>query len=108
MDKTRMKTARAIMRTREDNGTINPALALRYLVDNTGMKWSTMMREGCDGMGHINDLWRIMYRDMEAIVCLEKFIADHDPEASQGCDFRPVIGFPQYGSPKEEDEEEGK
>lgn len=108
MEKAKMKAARAIMGIREEDGTISPSLALRRLVDNTGMKWSMMTSKGCDGMGHINDLWHFFYKDMEAIVCLEKFIADHDPEESKGCDFRPVIGFPQYGEPKEKDEEDEK
>lgn len=75
-----------------------PATALRQLASHMAVDWADML--GADpncGLGHLNDLWKAMYEDMEALTCLMKFISDHDSEAGLGCDFRPILGFPHYG-----------
>ena len=77
------------------NETVKPEVALRHLADAIGYKWKRMLIEDCSGLGHIHDMWRDMYNDMECIVSLEKFICDNTDGAC-GVDFLPTIGFPQY------------
>lgn len=83
---------------------MEPGVALRHLADHMAWSWYQQLADEHDGLGHINDLWRSMYRDMEALTCLMKFISDHDRREGLGCDFRPIPGFPQYGSRKDEEE----
>lgn len=77
------------------NNNINADIALRRLADCVGKKWYRMLAEDCSGLGHIHDLWNEMYRDMESIVVLEKYIVSHSDEVS-GVDFGDVVGFIQY------------
>lgn len=82
---------------RKSNELMNASAALRVLVDSVGLKWLDALSDEHDGLGHIHDLWNMMYEDMEAIVCLEKYIADNEDDVT-GSDFRPVPGFEKYGS----------
>ena len=69
---------------RKSNELMNASVALRVLVDSVGLKWLDALSDEHDGFGHIHDLWNMMYEDMEAIVCLEKYIADNEDDVTGG------------------------
>lgn len=84
---------------------LDASVALRRLADAIGFKWRRMLvADACEGLGHIHDMWHDMYLDMEAIVCLEKYIADHTEGGITGSDFRPVLGFEIYNKEDKHDE----
>lgn len=76
------------------NEPLEASLALRVLADAVGLKWKRMLMDECDGLGHIHDMWCTMYHDMDAIVCLERYITEH--EGICGCDFGIPSGFDKY------------
>lgn len=87
------------------NELLDASVALRHLADAVGQKWYRMLADDCTGLGHIHDMWHDMYLDMEAIVCLEKYIADHTEGGCTGSDFRPVLGFEAYNEKEKKNDE---
>lgn len=76
------------------NEPMEAPIAVRVLADAVGLKWKRMLMDECDGLGHIHDMWNEMYHDMDAIVCLEKYVTAH--KGICGCDFGTPRGFEKY------------
>lgn len=73
---------------------MDASIALRILADAVGQKWKRMLMDESGDLGHIHDMWNTMYKDMDAIVCLEKYIVQH--EGNCGCKFPIPRGFEKY------------